>query len=132
MNVLLTEIGDNPNRPDAAPTNRRDIKADVHKAFQSTSDIYMDTTDLFDQTQAMRTFHTMQSARVPNDLDGFKKWLAKDIDAPDHSSAPPAKYGKILHEGHVAAKGSLRGLPSSTSKPSGTVPSGPLPTKISK
>jgi hypothetical protein len=127
MNVLLTEIGDDPNRPDAAPTNRRDVKADVYKAFQATSDIHMDTTDLFDQSQAMRTFHTLQSARVPNDLDGFKKWLAKDLDAPDYSSAPPAKHAKILNEGHVAAKGSLRGLPNSTSKPAGTTPSGPLP-----
>lgn len=129
MNVLLTEILDDPNRPDAAPTNRRDVKAEVHKAFQATSDIYMDTTDLFDQSQAMRTFHTMQSARVPNDLDGFKKWLSKNLDAPNHSSAAPSRYGKILHEGHVTAKGSLRDLPNSISKPAGSIPSGPLPAK---
>jgi hypothetical protein len=129
MNVLLTDIQDNPDREDAAPTNRRDVKADVYKSFQATSDIYMDTTDLFDQTQAMRTFHTLQSAKVPNDLDGFKKWLAKGLDAPDHSSTAPARNGKILHEGHVAAKGSLRDLPNSTSKPTGTTP---LPAKRSK
>jgi hypothetical protein len=136
MNVLLTEIGDDPNRPDAAPTNRRDVKAEIHKSFQKTSDVYMDTSDLFDQTQAMRTFHTMQSAKVPNDLDGFKKWLAKDLDAPDHSStAPastaPARHAKILNEGHVSARGAMS-LPSSISKPSGTTPSGPLPARSSK
>jgi hypothetical protein len=129
MNVLLTEIQDNPDREDAAPTNRRDVKADIYKSFQATSDIYMDTTDLFDQAQAMRTFHTMQSARVPNDLEGFKKWLAKDLDAPDYSSAPPARHGKALHEGYVAAKGSIRGLPNSTDKKPGTTPTGPLPAK---
>lgn len=128
MNVLLTEISDDPERPDAAPTNRKDVKAEIHKSFQKTSDIYMDTTDLFDQTQAMRTFHTLQSARVPNDLDGFKKWLAKDLDAPDYSSAPPARHGKVLNEGHVSAKGSMS-LPSSITKPSGATPSGPLPSK---
>ena len=69
MNVLLTEIQDDPERPDAAPTNRRDVKAEVYKSFQATSDLYMDTTDLFDQAQAMRTFHTLQSSKVPNDLD---------------------------------------------------------------
>lgn len=131
MNVLLTEIQDDPQRPDAAPTNRRDVKEKLHKAFQQTSDIYMDTTDLFDQTQAMRTFHTLQSARVPNDLDGFKKWLSKELDAPDTSSAPPARHAKVLSEGYVEAKGSMS-LPSSTSKPSGTTPSGPLPAKSSK
>jgi hypothetical protein len=129
MNVLLTEIQDNPDRPDAAPTNRRDVKAELYKSFQATSDIHMDTTDLFDQAQAMRTFHTLQSSRVPNDFDDFKKWLAKGMDSPDHSSAPPSRYGKILNEGHVAAKGSMRSLPNSTAKPAGTAPSGPLPAK---
>jgi hypothetical protein len=123
MNVLLTEIQDNPNREDAAPTNRRDIKAEVYKNFQATSDIHMDTTDLFDQAQAMRTFHTLQSSKVPNDLDGFKAWLAKGLDAQDTSSAPPARNGKILNEGYVAAKGSMRNLPNSISKLSGTTPS---------
>lgn len=122
MNVLLTDIQDNPDREDAAPTNRRDVKVDVYKNFQATSDLHMDTTDLFDQAQAMRTFHTLQSSKVPNDLDGFKAWLAKGLDAPDNSSAPPARYGKILNEGHVAAKGSMRSLPNSTAKLTGTAP----------
>ena len=129
MNVLLTEIQDNPERPDAGPTNRRDVKAEVYKSFQATTDLYMDTTDLFDQAQAMRTFHTLQSSKVPNDLDGFKKWLSKDLDAPDTSSAPLARHGKLLNEGYVAAKGSMRSLPNSTSKKAGTSPTGPLPAK---
>jgi hypothetical protein len=129
MNVLLTEIVDDPNRQDAAPTNRRDVKLEVMKSFKETSDIYMDTSDLFDQTQAMRTFHTLQSAMVPNDLDGFKKWLAKDMDKPDYSSTAPARFAKILSEGHVAAKGSMRNLPNSTDKLVGATPSGPLPAK---
>ena len=106
MNVLLTEIQDDPNRADAAPTNRRDVKAEMYKAFQNTSDLYMDTTDLFDQTQAMRTFHTLQSAKVPNDLDGFKAWLAKGMDEPDYSSAAPARYAKKDSETYVPARGS--------------------------
>jgi hypothetical protein len=123
MNVLLPEIKDDPNRPDAAPVNQRDVKEKIYKSFQQTSDIYMDTSDLFDQSQAMRTFHTMQSATVPNDLDGFKKWLSKGIDEPDFSSAPPARYGKMASEGYVEAKGSMKTLNSSTSKPTGTSPS---------
>jgi hypothetical protein len=122
MNVLLTEIQDDPNRADAAPTNRRDVKVEMYKAFQNTSDLYMDTTDLFDQSQAMRTFHTLQSAKVPNDLDGFKAWLAKGLDEPDYSSTAPARNAKKDSESYVPAKGSLH-LPSSTAKPSGTTPS---------
>lgn len=121
MNVLLTEIQDDPNRADAAPTNRRDVKVEMYKAFQNTSDLYMDTTDLFDQSQAMRTFHTLQSAKVPNDLDGFKAWLAKGLDEPDYSSTAPARNAKKDSESYVPAKGSLQ-LPSSTAKPSGTTP----------
>lgn len=129
MNVLLTEIQDDPDRPDAAPTGRRDVKREMYKAFQHTSDIHMDTSDLFDQTQAMRTFHTIQSAKVPNDLDGFKKWLAKGYDEPDYSSAPPARHAKELSEGYIVDKGSMT-LPSSTDKPSGVTPSGPLASKV--
>jgi len=122
MNVLLTEILDNPNRGDAAPTSRKDVKAEMYKAFQHTTDLHMDTSDLFDQTQAMRTFHTLQSSMVPNDLEGFKAWISKGYDEPNHSSAPNARKGKELNEGYVPAKGSMS-LPSSTAKPTGTSPS---------
>jgi hypothetical protein len=128
MNVLLTDIHDNPNRPDAAPITDKEVRANIAKAFQHTNDIYMDTTDLFDQTQAMRTFHTIQSARVPNDQDGFLAWLAKGYDEPDTSSSPLARGGKFLSEGYVAARGSMESLPSSTTQPSGTIPTSPAAT----
>lgn len=122
MNPLLTEIQDDPNRPDAAPITRNDVKADIYKAFQKTSDMYMDTTDMFDQAQAMRTFHTLQSAKIPNDQAGFLQFLAKGTNEPDYSSAPPARQGKILNEGYVHAKGSMKDLASTTRKPTGTTP----------
>jgi hypothetical protein len=122
MNVLLTEIGDNPDRPDAAPTNKKEIRAKIAKAFQHTNDIYMDTTDMFDQTQAMRTFHTLQSATVPNDQDGFLAWLSKGSDTPDHSSAPLARGGKLVSGGYVPARGSAATLPNSTNQPTAGAP----------
>ena len=125
MNVLLTDIGDNPDRPDAAPITDKQVRANIAKAFQHTNDIYMDTTDLFDQTQAMRTFHTLQSAKVPNDQDGFLAWLSKGYDEPDTSSSPLSRGGKLLSEGYVPARGSMESLPSSTAQPSGTIPASP-------
>lgn len=122
MNVLLTDIGDNPDRPDAAPITDDKVREQIYKAFQHTNDIYMDTTDLFDQTQAMRTFHTLQSARVPNDQDGFLAWLAKGYDAPDTSAAFPSRGGKILSEGYANARGAMRNLDNTTCKPAGTAP----------
>lgn len=125
MNVLLTEITDNPKRADAAPTNRKDIREQIKKSFQHTNDIYMDTSDAFDQRQAMRTFHTIQSSTIPNNFDNFKKWLSKGNDAPDYSSAPPARNGKLLNETHVEPRESVGPLPNSTDKPTGTSPSPP-------
>lgn len=132
MNPLLTEIQDDPHRPDAAPTSRSDVKQAIYKSFQQTSDLYMDTTDLFDQAKAMVSFHTLQSATIPNDQDAFLKWLAKGNDEPDHSSAPLARHAKKDSETYVKAQGSLASLPSSTSKPTGTSPSGPPATGSKK
>lgn len=124
MNVVLTDITDNPDRPDAAPLSDKEVRSQVYKAFQQTRDIYMDTSDLFDQTQAMRTFHTLQSAKVPNDQDGFLSFLAKGYDDPDVSSAAPSRGGKLLSEGHVNSRGAVSGLKSSTETPTGTTPLG--------
>jgi hypothetical protein len=124
MNVLLTDIADKPDRPDAAQTDDKEVRNQIYKAFQKTRDIHMDTSDLFDQTQAMRTFHTLQSAKVPNDQDGFLSFLAKGYDAADTSSAAPSRGGKLLSEGHSHARGSMSGLESTTTKPLGTVPIG--------
>jgi hypothetical protein len=123
MNVLLTDIADNPNREDAAPVTSKEVRANIAKAFQKTSDIYMDTTDMFDQAQAMRTFHTLQSSKVPNDQDKFLQWLSKGYDEPDNSSSPLSRGGKLGSEGYLPARGSIDAmLPSSTSMPTGTTP----------
>jgi len=124
MNPLLTEITDNPNRADAAPITSKKVKREIEKAFQHTSDIYMDTTDRFDMAQSMKTFHTLQSAKIPNDQDGFLKFLSKGINEPDFSSAFPSRNAKQKSETYVVALGSAtsQGLPNSTTKPTGTTP----------
>lgn len=129
MNPLLTDILDNPDRKDAAPVTRRDVQRDIMKSFQHTSDIYMDTSDLFDQTTAIMPFFTLQSATIPNDQDGFLKWLAKGIDQPDYSSAPPSRYAKIVSEGYMPARGSTLALSNTTSMPKGTSPSTTAPAR---
>ena len=127
MNPLLTEIQDNHTRPDAAPITSTNTKSEIAKAFQHTSDIYMDTSDRFDMAQAMKTFHTLQSAKIPNDQDGFLKFLSKGIDEPDFSSAFPSRNAKEKSESYVVALGSASftgssTLPNSTVKPAGTAP----------
>lgn len=124
MNPLLTEILDNPNRPDAAPITNNKVRKQIEEAFKQTSDLYMDTSDKFDLAQSMRTFNTIQSGLIPNDQDGFLRFLAKNEDAPDYSSAFPARRAKEKSEGYVEMLGSTKSLPNSTDKPTGVTPAG--------
>lgn len=124
MNPLLTDILDNPNRHPSAPVTNTDVKRQIENAFKHTTDLYMDTSDKFDLAQSMRTFHTIQSGLIPNDQDGFLKFLSKDEDAPDHSSAFPSRRAKEKSEGYVSAIGAMAGLPNSTDKPAGVTPAG--------
>ena len=100
MNPHLTDILDNPNLPPAADVTRKDIRDEVNAAFAKTSNIYMDTTDIFEMVQAQRNFHTVAT----DDHAGLLKFLGKG-----------QRTDKLLSEGYVAAKGTVPGLPSSQS-----------------
>jgi hypothetical protein len=119
---LPTSYSDGRDENYAAEITGKGVRDQVNEAFAQTSNIYMDTSDMFDQTQAQRTFHTLQSAKVPNDQDAFLSWLAKGYDEPDVSSAAPARGGKLLSEGYVNARGAMRNLSTSTCAPKGTTP----------
>jgi len=92
MNPPLTDILDNPNRPPAADVTRVDVRDQVNKNFAKTSNIYMDTTDVFDLVQSQRNFYTVPT----DDHKGFLEFLGKN-----------AKSDKILNEGYVVAKGTM-------------------------
>ena len=96
MNAPLTDILDNPERPPAADVTRVDIRDKVNKAFSKTSNIYMDTTDVFDLVQSQRNFHTVPE----DDHEGLLKFLGKG-----------ARSDKLLSEGYVVAKGTITELP---------------------
>jgi hypothetical protein len=100
MNPHLTDILDNPNMPPAADVTRKDIRDEVNSAFSKTSNIYMDTTDVFQMVQAQRNFHTVAT----DDHAGLLKFLGKG-----------QRTDKLLSEGYVAAKGTVSGLPTSQS-----------------
>jgi hypothetical protein len=109
MNAPLTDILDNPDRPPAADVTRVDIRDRVNKAFSKTSNIYMDTTDVFDLVQSQRNFHTVPE----DDHEGLLKFLGKG-----------ARSDKLLSEGYVVAKGTITELPiPSTIRPAAASPS---------
>jgi hypothetical protein len=107
MNPHLTDILDNPMLPPAADVTRKDIRDEVNEAFAKTSNIYMDTGDIFQMVQSQRNFHTV----VTDDHAGLLKFLDKG-----------KRTDKLLSEGYVAAKGTVMDLPATQSidVPTGT------------
>lgn len=107
MNPHLTDILDNPMLPPAADVTRKDIRDEVNEAFAKTSNIYMDTGDIFQMVQSQRNFHTV----VTDDHAGLLKFLDKG-----------KRTDKLLSEGYVLAKGTVMDLPATQSidVPTGT------------
>jgi hypothetical protein len=110
MNASLADINDNPDRPPAADVTSIPIREKVNEAFAQTSNLYMDTTDVFDLVQSQRNFHTVPE----DDHEGLLKFLGKN-----------AKSDKLLSEGYVVAKGTMSELPEGdvSTKPLGTTAS---------
>jgi len=109
MNASLADINDNPNRPPAAEVTDVQVREQVNQSFSQTSNLYMDTTDVFDLVQAQRNFHTVPE----DDHAGLLKFL--------RGKAPS---GKTLNEGYVVARGTMEEMPnpSIATPPSGTAP----------
>ena len=73
MNVLLTEIGDNPKRNPAANVDEGTTKTALDTYFQTM--FYSDPGDVFNHTQSQRNWVTMPSTTIPNDQSTFANWL---------------------------------------------------------
>jgi hypothetical protein len=71
MNVLLTEIGDNPMRPPAQ--NGEFMKRQFSTVFQDS--VYGDPGDVFQKTQSQRTWAVQPITSIPNDQESFQNWL---------------------------------------------------------
>jgi hypothetical protein len=101
MNPTLVDIKENPDRPPAADSTDRTVRDKINQAFSQTSNLYMDTTDVYDLVQSQRNFYTVPA----DDHAGFLAFLGKN-----------AQYSnqKLLSEGYVVAKGTFAELPSST------------------
>ncbi len=111
MNPKLTDIHADNKRPPAADVTDIKVRDKVNESFAQTSNIYMDTTDVFDLVQSQRNFYTVPE----DDHAGFLAFLGKN-----------AQYSnqKLLSEGFVVAKGTFSELPTPavSSAPAGTAP----------
>jgi hypothetical protein len=106
MNPQLTDIHVNNNRPPAADITSLEVRDKVNSAFAQTSNIYMDTTDVFDMVQSQRNFYAVPE----DDHGGFLRFLGKNEQYSNQ---------KGLAEGYVVAKGTIAESPTA-SAPSGT------------
>ena len=92
MNPQLTDIGRN-FRP-APDITTKETRDKINRAVQRTSNLYMDTSDVFDLVQSQRNFHSVPT----NDYAGFLAFLGKNGQRTNE---------KGLSEGYVVAKGTV-------------------------
>lgn len=92
MNPTLPEINEKPNKPPPADITKREVRDKVNASYAQTSNLYMDTSDVYANMQGEINFHTVPT----DDHAGFLKFLegGKGSD-------------KVLNEGYVPAKGTL-------------------------
>ena len=90
MNVLLTEINDNPNRNEAAPAFIPIVEADINeKTKQFVVSNFNDTTidqrlfndlgDSFSFDQSMRAWYPMPNTTIPDDQKSFAEFCYGDM-----------------------------------------------------
>jgi hypothetical protein len=73
MNVLISEISDNPYRDPAAWVEGEETKATLDNYF--TTMFANNPGDVFNHTQSQRQFVTMPVTTIPNDQGAFADWL---------------------------------------------------------
>jgi hypothetical protein len=90
MNVLLTEIDDNPNRHSAAPAFNKKVGDEIDKNTQKFVEnnfedpniderLFKDLADAYEFDNSMRTFYTTANTKIPNDQDAFAEFCYGDM-----------------------------------------------------
>jgi hypothetical protein len=90
-NVLLTEIGDNPNRKPAPPSFNTEVYEDINtstkKMVQSLNSgikntnkqLYGDLGEQFKFDQSQWSFYSTPNTKIPNDQGAFANYLYGDM-----------------------------------------------------
>jgi hypothetical protein len=73
MNVLISEISDNPYKKPAANVSAVQVKHELDQYFETM--FASDPGDVFQRTQNQRAFVTQPSTTIPNDQAAFADWL---------------------------------------------------------
>ena len=91
MNVLLTEIDDDPNRKQAAPAYNPAVEKEINDSTQDfvlsnfgndptiKDRLFKDLGDSFEFDQSMRSWYSTPNTRVENDQTAFAKFCFGDM-----------------------------------------------------
>ena len=90
MNVLLTEISDDPNRKRAAPAYNAAVEKEINEKTQEfvcknfddpniDERLFKDLGDSFNFDQSMRNWYATPNTQVPNDQKAFAEYLYGDM-----------------------------------------------------
>ena len=76
MNVMLPEIVDNPQRPEASRAYCPKVDAKINSAVRENLDkkIFRDLGDEIEFDTSMRQFYTTPNTMIPNDQKGFAEF----------------------------------------------------------
>ena len=78
MNVLLTDIIDNPKRPPAAPAYEPPINKAINNSTMDPR-LFLDLGDNLSFDRSMRNFYAMPNTKIPADQKGFAEFCYGDM-----------------------------------------------------
>lgn len=105
-NVLLTDIGDDPNRKAAAPSFNPDVYDDITSSVKkqtqmlnpdiinTNKQLYGDLYDSYTLDNSMMRFYSTANSRISNDQGAFSNWLYGQMPS-GKSSGPDGAYQRV-------------------------------------
>jgi hypothetical protein len=96
MNVLISEISENPYRKPAADVQGVAVRAELDQYFDTM--FARDPGDVFNRTQSQRQWVTQPSTTIPNDQESFANWLYR-VPGRTYKEGNGAR-GNVATDGH--------------------------------
>lgn len=72
MNVLISDITENPHRPPACSVLSEDIKEEINKYFDYN--LYKEVPDIWEKRNSQRQFYSVAGSTIPNNREDWMKW----------------------------------------------------------
>ena len=96
MNVLISEISDNPYRKPAADVQGVAVRAELDQYFDTM--FARDPGDVYNNNQSQRQWVTMPSTTIPNDQESYANWLYR-VEGRTYKEGNGAR-GNVATDGH--------------------------------